>query len=355
MPTINPLVPTQASAAGLNTGAAQPNDEVDEAQALAAAGALPPPTGVNRTGTSSFEAIKGTAASHVLSTPPPAEGGGRTSPVNLAEAIGRMRQLQIGVHPVVQALVRSSEDGNAPAVPSKTSATIGSGTAAATVSDATTPPATASSDSSSNAMGAVSQQIDTDVSGASDDVLQAGAKVESDASVTGKGACNKVTSPGQNQLQATLKHMGLSKAQAKTIASVLNDNNSDVSKAPGEATLLGAAIATYNKLGESDPAHKGTASQQIVTDLKIAANNYTASTSTGAAIYDKGDAAQAAIKAASDASGASGSGTADGAYTTAMNALQSYVVQGSNNAALTALTTPSAAATALQPYNWIGE
>ena len=388
MPTVNPLLPTNSSVSGLNPDGAQASgdgDDVDGAQAaqhLAAAGAIQSPSVVSPISTSSFEAVKSAGTSNVLSTPPPVEGGGRTSPINVAEAIGRMRQLQSGVHPLLQALVRSSEDGNAPAVPQRAtaatsraatvgaaatqaavavnaangSASSGASKPATTVGDAATATDLATGNPTTGSMGAVAQQINSDVSGASSDTVTAAAQIQTDDSVAKSHKCNKAdTYPGEKQLQTTLRGMGLSQTEASTLSKLLNDADTTESHSPGEETLLASAIATYKKLGESDPKHHDTASQQIVTNLKIAAANYDNSTTNKAASYDQGDSNQAAVKAAADASGISGAGTADGAYTTAMNALQSYVVQGSNNAALTALTTPPAAAPTLQPYNWVVE
>lgn len=297
---------------------------VDQSGAAGAAtvqGALPA-TGIHALERSAFDGTKATVGSNVLSTPPPALGGGQTSPVNYAEAMGRMDALQ-GQQPFHTGLMRSAEDGTAPALPAQYQA---GGTVASTAAQAqnlTAQPAAAStqnvaqeSTSSATAQDG-GQTINLDnrdnnvnVGDASEDLRTAADTIQSDAAKGHEKKCNRGTDhTGEKQLTNRLREMGLDKKQAQTIARFMNDNNIGTNSnhnAKDENTVA-LAIAAYDKLNS---AGSKDAAKQVVSELKNVADNFNDSVKT---------------TKASDA------------YYTSMNVLGGYVMQASANAAVKSL------------------
>lgn len=333
-------------------------DDVDSAQAAQNTQAVSTSDlkGIANVTATSFEGVKSSATGNVLNTAPPALGNGQqASAADYSEAIARMQQLT-GEQPLRSGLIRSTEDGTAPAVPKAahhggartvgassvdaaattaattaavlpatqnydtTSTTAANSAAAATD---TTNAATTASATNSTTINQDSQDVNVDMSGLDSTTAAASAQISTDAADTKKGACNKVNNVGENALAKRLEGMGLNKTQSKTLAKFLNDGDtsSDSNHNVQEESIVTAAIATYSKLNS---AGSKTAATQVVDQLKSVADNFTASVKTQAG---------------------------SSAYYTSINALGNYALQASANSAVTSLTSTSATSTAtIVPY-----
>jgi hypothetical protein len=314
----------------------------DPATLAAVAGALAPQPAAG-IASSSFDGTKPGVTGNVLNTAPPALGGGHTVPVALAEAMGRMQQLQNGA-PFRSALMRSAEDGTAPAVPSH--ATVGAGVNGSTPATgpaptpaaspnglpqvqtlAATPPAATSSSSSTINLDGQSDNVN--VGAAGEDVQTEASQIQSDAASTTQrlhGCSKNDDFTGEDALAQRIQGMGVPKDQARTLASMLNpiNNGSDTNQSPKDQQVVALAIAAYDKLnstGNKDGA------QQIVKDLTDVANTNKDSVKSTAGSQ---------------------------AFYKAINALGNYAIGATSSSATTSLTSPGSSAR-IVPYPIIGD
>ncbi len=301
---------------------------------------------------SAFDGVKSASGHSVLNTKPPALSGGQASAPDVASALGRMRSLSSS-DPIKHLLLRSSEDGTSPAVPktptapvqirqtystSKNTAVGAAATGGATVAPSvptTQSLATSTPSSSTSQQPVVSQTNDLntktnnlDTTQLSDDISTKADKVISDTShVTSSKTCDH--SQDYAAEQPTVKRfeaLGVDKGRAQILARQLDDenNNSGTYHNALDEKTIAAALVAGEELNNSGSA---AAKNQLVSQLNSVADNVSKQNTPGAG--------------------------AD-AFMTSMNALGSYAVQVSGNAAATSLSsTPHVQR--LVPYQTIGQ
>jgi hypothetical protein len=332
MPVINPLLqPNVGTAPASPSGDTEATSDVQASTSATATSGLSPQGYVQATGSSGFDGVVSGQAANVLSSAPPVEGGGKTMPHSLADAMARMQFMQSGGNPILQGLVRSTEEGKPPAVgPSNseaaTHAKVGQFATVGSAATATTSSSAPSPQGKGYTRDVLAQSINTDLSELSPDLKASAASMVTDAGETSK-KCNKTTATGENKINDKLRGMGLNKDQARTIARTLYQKSETDKKLTAhndaETTIIAASIALYDKLSAGD-GKKSEAPKQIVSQLAAAADNQ--------------------INAAKNI-------TSEAKYNTAINTLRSYDLQESTASASTALTQPVAQQT-LKPYNW---
>lgn len=264
---------------------------------------------------SAFEGTKNGSGSNVLSTPPPALGGGQANVGHFADAMARMSVLQ-NHQPFSNALMRSAEDGTAPAAPKLSQLS--------TQPAAQEPAAASRASSSSSGVDMNTQMNNVDLQGASSDLITAGAELQKDAAVGHQKKCNKGTShDGEYKLRDRLQEMGMTKKRAEVLARFLNDNNFGTGSNHNsqDENTVALSIAAYDKL---KAAGSKEAAGQVLDQLNTLADNFNDSTKTTAA--------------------------ADKYYLT-MNVLGGYVMQVSANAAVKSLSSAPPAESKIMPYN----
>jgi len=317
---------------------------IDGAAIAAAAKALPPPapTGI---ASSTFDGVKTSGTGNVLNTAPPALSAGQYVSTSLPEAMGRMQQLQ-NDHPFRSALMRSAEDGTAPAAPKQKAAVGASAVSPPTTVDASTVGAApagikqmatvgasaAPADSTSNSSATVdpdSQQNNVDVGSAGQDLTAAANQIETDAAQTTqklKGCSKEDAFTGEDALASRIQKMGVPKDQARTLAKMLNplDNGSDANQNANDQQVVALAIAAYDKLNASGNQQ---AAGKIVQDLTDVANTNKNSTTNQ---------------------------TGSQAYYKALNTLGDYAISATSSSATGSLTSPNSSVK-LVPYPIIGD